>query len=76
MNIILLRGFSHSGKDFVGETLCTKYGYKRFAFADSLKKMVAQEFRCPIEQLHSQSGKLQVCNSDSTARTFRQILIY
>lgn len=75
MNIILLRGFSHSGKDFVGETLCTKYGYKRFAFADSLKKMVAQEFGCPIEQLHSQSGKLQVCPSDSAARTFRQILI-
>jgi hypothetical protein len=75
MNIILLRGFSHSGKDFIGETLCTKYGYKRFAFADSLKKMVAQEFGCPIEQLHSQSGKLQVCQSDSAARTFRQILI-
>jgi hypothetical protein len=75
MNIILLRGFSHSGKDFVGETLCTKYGYKRFAFADSLKKIVAQTFGCPVEQLHSQSGKLQVCPSDSAARTFRQILI-
>ncbi len=75
MNIILLRGFSHSGKDFVGETLCSKYGYKRFAFADFLKKIVAQTFGCPIEQLHSQSGKLQVCPSDSAARTFRQILI-
>lgn len=75
MNIILLRGFSHSGKDFVGETLCKQYGFKRFAFADSLKKIVALEFGCPIEQLHSQSGKLQVCHSDSTARTFRQILI-
>lgn len=75
MNIILLRGFSQSGKDYVGEILCSQYGFKRFAFADSLKKIVSQEFGCPIEQLHSQSGKLQVCQSDSAARTFRQILI-
>lgn len=75
MSIILLRGFSHSGKDFVGHILCEKYGYKRFAFADSLKKLVANEFNYPIEKLHTQEGKMEVCKSDSIRRTYRQILI-
>jgi hypothetical protein len=75
MSIILLRGFSHSGKDFVGNILSRKYGYKRFAFADSLKIMVSKEFNCPVEKLHSQEGKLQICDSDMGKRTYRQILI-
>lgn len=75
MSIILLRGFSHSGKDFVGQILCNEFDYKRFAFADSLKKMVAKEFNCSLEQLHSQEGKLQICETDSLKRTYRQILI-
>jgi hypothetical protein len=75
MSIILLRGFSHSGKDFIGQILCEKYDYKRFAFADSLKKMVQLEFNCKWEHLHTQEGKLQICESDSFKRTYRQILI-
>jgi hypothetical protein len=75
MSIIMLRGFSHSGKDFIGNILCNSYGYKRFAFADSLKIMVAKEFNCPVEILHSQEGKLQICDSDLKKRTYRQILI-
>jgi hypothetical protein len=75
MSIILLRGFSHSGKDFIGQILCEKYDYQRFAFADSLKKMVSKEFKCPLEILHSQEGKLQICETDSLKRTYRQILI-
>lgn len=75
MSIILLRGYSHSGKDYVGNILSEIYGYKRFAFADSLKIMVAKEFNCPIEQLHSQEGKLKICESDNKKRTYRQILI-
>lgn len=75
MSIILLRGFSHSGKDFIGQILCEKYDYKRFAFADSLKKMVQLEFKCKWEHLHTQEGKLQICESDSLKRTYRQILI-
>jgi hypothetical protein len=75
MSIILLRGFSHSGKDFIGEILCSEYGYKRYAFADSLKKMVQKEYKCTWEQLHTQEGKIQVCLNDSLKRTYRQILI-
>jgi hypothetical protein len=75
MSIILLRGFSHSGKDYIGQILCNDYDYKRYAFADSLKKIVAKEFNCSLEQLHSQEGKLQICESDILKRTYRQILI-
>jgi hypothetical protein len=75
MSIILLRGFSHSGKDYIGQILCNDYGYKRFAFADSLKKMVQLDFKCSWEQLHTQEGKLQICEHDTLKRTYRQILI-
>ncbi len=75
MSIILLRGFSQSGKDFIGKILCDKYGFKRFAFADSLKKIVAANFNCDLEQLHSQQGKLEICSADVSGRTYRQILI-
>lgn len=75
MSIILLRGFSHSGKDFIGQILCNDHNYKRYAFADSLKKIVSKEFNCPLEILHSQEGKLQICENDSLKRTYRQILI-
>jgi hypothetical protein len=75
MSIIVLRGFSNSGKDYVGQILCDKYNYKRFAFADSLKKIVAKDFNCELEQLHTQEGKLQVCQTDPSKRTYRQILI-
>lgn len=75
MFIILLRGFSHSGKDYVGQILCNQYDYKRFAFADSLKKIVAKNFNCPLATLHSQEGKLTICENDTSKRTYRQILI-
>ena len=75
MSIILLRGFSNSGKDYVGKLLCDNHNYKRFAFADSLKIMVAKNFGCNVELLHSQEVKLRVCELDSFNRTYRQILI-
>jgi hypothetical protein len=75
MSIILLSGFAFSGKDFVGNILCTRYGYKRFAFADSLKKIVSQKYNCSLGQLHTQEGKMKICDHDSLKRTYRQILI-
>jgi hypothetical protein len=75
MSILLLRGYSQSGKDFIGKILCKQYGYQRFAFADSLKRLVSKKYDVPMEKLHSQSGKLEICNSDEKHRTFRQILI-
>ncbi len=71
MIIILLRGFSNSGKDFVGNILSAHYNYKQFSFADSLKKIVSDKYNIPLNQLYSQEGKLMMCDN----RTHRQILI-
>ena len=71
MIIILLRGFSNSGKDFVGNILSTQYGYKQFSFADSLKKIVADKYNINLELLYSQEGKRTIYNNT----TYRQLLI-
>jgi hypothetical protein len=74
MIIILLRGFSNSGKDFVGDIICTQYGYKQFSFADSLKKIVAEKYNIPLDLLYSQEGKKMIYN-DNNNITYRQLLI-
>lgn len=75
MIIILIRGFSNSGKDFVGDILCKQYGYKQFSFANSLKKIVAEKYNIPLELLYTQEGKLMICHNDINKRTHRQLLI-
>lgn len=71
MIIILLRGFSNSGKDFVGNILCTKYNYKQFSFANSLKTLVSEKYNIPLNLFYSQEGKLMKFNN----KTNRQLLI-
>jgi hypothetical protein len=75
MIIILLRGFSNSGKDFVGNVLISKYGYKQYSFAGSLKQIVSDIYNIPLDLLYSQEGKLMVCDNDNIKRTHRQLLI-
>jgi hypothetical protein len=72
MIILLLRGFSNSGKDFVGNIIINQYGYKQFSFADSLKKKVADKYNIPLELLYSQEGKMMIYNNYIT---YRQLLI-
>jgi hypothetical protein len=71
----MIKGFSRSGKDFLGKILCDRHGYTRFAFADSLKEIVAREYLCDLSLLHSQIGKEKICEQDDLKRTYRQILI-
>jgi hypothetical protein len=73
--IVLIRGYSQSGKDFIGKALCQHFRFQRFAFADSLKRIVARIYQCPIDVLHSQSGKQRICEQDEQKRSYRQILI-
>lgn len=73
--IILLNGYSQSGKDYIGDILQRRYGFKRFAFADALKVFVCEKYKCPIETLHCQYGKQQICETDDKKRTYRQLLI-
>ena len=76
MIIILLRGFSNSGKDFVGNIIINQYGYKQFSFADSLKKIVAEKYNIPLEIFYSQEGKKMIYNNYNNYNiTYRQLLI-
>lgn len=72
MKIVLLRGFSFAGKDSVGKILVEKYGFRRVAFADSLKKIVSKEHRIPIAWLHDQEKKREKAPD---GRTWRKILL-
>jgi hypothetical protein len=75
MIIILIRGFSNSGKDFIGEIICKQYGYKQFSFANSLKKIVSNMYNIPLDLLYSQEGKHMICINDINKRNHRQLLI-
>lgn len=61
MLIVLLRGYSGAGKDTVGSILVGKHGFRRFAFADGLKQMIALEYGCSLATLHSPEGKKEIC---------------
>jgi len=72
MKIILLSGWSTSGKDTVGKILEKSQGAKLFAFADVLKQIVAKEFDFPIEWAYSEEGKNIFL---SNGKTVREMLI-
>jgi hypothetical protein len=74
MIIILLRGFSNSGKDYVGDIICSQYGYKKISFADSLKQIVANKYNIPFDLLYSQEGKMMIYHNYD-GRTNRQLLL-
>jgi hypothetical protein len=73
MKIIWLSGWAGSGKDTMAEILCKKLDYHRFAFADSLKDIVAQENNFPRSWCDTQEGKKIVINADG--QTVRDMLI-
>jgi hypothetical protein len=72
MKVILLSGWSTSGKDTVGAILEKKYNAVRFAFADVLKEIVANEFKFPIGWTHNEKGKMKIL---SNGKTVREVLI-
>ena len=73
MNIILISGFSTSGKDVLGSIFCDKHGFTRFAFADSLKEIVSKKYGCAVDLLHTHEGKNSICPATDT--TWRAVLI-
>jgi adenylate kinase family enzyme len=74
MVVLLLSGWSTSGKDTVASLLQEYYGFQRYAFADVLKEMVAEEFIFPVEWAHSEIGK-QKKPLMGRGRTVRELLI-
>jgi hypothetical protein len=66
--IFLLSGWSGSGKDATASVLAQKYGFIRFAFADILKEIVADEFRVPLEWTRTEAGKQRMLSHGKTVR--------
>jgi dephospho-CoA kinase len=71
MKIVVVAGFAGAGKDTFANVLCKHKGYRRFAFADPIKEMIAEEHNVPLEWLHSPVGKQKVVNG----KTLRQYCI-
>lgn len=74
MAVLLLSGWSTSGKDTVASLLHEYYGFQRLAFADILKEIVAEEFQFPVEWAHSEAGKQKVPLMGA-GKTVRDLLI-
>jgi len=68
--ILLLSGYARSGKDSVANLLEEEKGYRRFAFADALKEMVASAMGFPVELFHSRQKDSLVPGSSKTYRDF------
>lgn len=68
MKILLLSGWSNSGKSTVAEILSERHGAKVFAFADALKKIVAEEFQFPFQWTQTQEGKQRLAPNGKTVR--------
>lgn len=68
MIVVLLSGWSGSGKDTVGKILQSKYNFQRLAFADVLKRMVAEEFQFPVAYCFSETGKQMKITAEKTVR--------
>lgn len=80
MVIIMISGYMQSGKDTVGNYLCQKHGYMRFAFADELKNEVAELYGMTPMLMNTSQGKntlLSLCKPGSSVETMtvRQLLI-
>ena len=63
MKIILLAGFAGAGKDTTAELLVSHYGYRRFGFADEVKKLAAERTGAPLELFSDPEGKKQKVGS-------------
>jgi adenylate kinase family enzyme len=66
--ILLLSGWSGSGKDATASILIQKYDFQRLAFADILKEIVAKEFHFPVEWTRTEQGKQNILSNGKTVR--------
>ena len=71
--LILLSGWSQSGKDSVAKILVESYDFQRFAFADPIKEDVAASHKIPVEWCHDQKKKAELLGD--TGRTLREEII-
>jgi hypothetical protein len=56
-SVVALSGWKRSGKDMVANHLIEKHGFKRLAFADTLKEMTAEQYGVPLNSFYDQVAK-------------------
>ena len=66
MVVLLLSGWSTSGKDTVAALLQTYYGFQRYAFADILKEIVAEDLLRSLQK----KGLINSYEDDETEEVF------
>lgn len=71
--IVLLAGWAGSGKDLFGAYLTKNRGYKRYAFADPVKDLVAPAYGLDRASLDTAEGK--AATHGPTGQTVRDLLI-
>lgn len=67
MRIVLVSGKAGAGKDTIARFL-VKRGYTRFAFADTLKHRVSEQYGIHLDVFHTHAGKSSLLETGGTAR--------
>jgi len=80
MELIAISGHKGSGKDTAADYLVKHCGYTRLSFADTLKKMVAEQYKIPLNFMHDQTLKEKallkypVVNTDGFTKQVQELL--
>jgi hypothetical protein len=74
MKILGIAGCKHNGKDTVADYLILKYGYKKYSFADPIKRGCMELFGFSEEQMWGSKKEVIDENWNVTPRKILQIL--
>lgn len=66
--IILISGYSKSGKDLFADYMVKSFNFKKYAIATSLKQMVAQKYNIDHNMTVTQEGKNTIVYNGLTVR--------
>lgn len=63
IKVILVCGYINSGKDTFSDYITQSYSFKKYAFADSLKRMASNTYNIPIENYYIRELKEKIYNN-------------
>jgi hypothetical protein len=75
MFIVLLTGWSESGKDTVADILVKNHGFTKYAFADPLKDLCSSLYGFPREMANTHEGKRTPWTVGYKTKTIRELLL-
>lgn len=75
LQILLIAGWSESGKDTAADFLIENYGYTKLAFAEAPKLAVSAKYNFPLAWTNTQEGKSLTIQTDHGLQTVRNLII-